>query len=273
MKTEMSTTTQNQEDKTTSQQQTIKINDIKQKDYNHKNRKEIRQQKLDKAIKNNIKEDESFNVESNNKGGIINKRALMSLTPEETFNATIDDIAKQLLKQRQDKDDPANTKRMNGYLCNNDNKAFHLEIIKRSFTKKPVYTTPDDFAPVVADYFKLCFEYNKIPTMAGLSSFAHISYSTFRNWLNEPQNLFYPIATSISDFIHDMTLNATIEGYLNPKVFSLMATNSWEYKATNGSNSTNTTIVVNNNSQTEQEKIDHINALRLTTSSYNVKDD
>lgn len=272
MKTEMSTSTQNQEDKTTSQQ-TQKINDIKQKDYNHKNRKEIRQKKLDKAIKNNIKEDESFNVESTNKGGQTNKRALMSLTPEETFNATIDDIAKQLLKQRQDKDDPANTKRMNGYLCNNDNKAFHLEIIKRSFTKKPVYTTPDDFAPVVADYFKLCFEYNKIPTMAGLSSFAHISYSTFRNWLSEPQNLFYPIATSISDFIHDMTLNATIEGYLNPKVFSLMATNSWEYKATNGSNSTNTTIVVNNNSQTEQEKIDHINALRLTTSSYNVKDD
>ena len=56
---------------------------------------------------------------------------------------------------------------LKNYLNSDDNKKFHLEIIKRSFKgdHAPKFITPDDFAPVVADYFKLCYDFNKLPTI------------------------------------------------------------------------------------------------------------
>lgn len=226
-------------------------------------------QKLDKAITNTFDPD-SPNVTSNNKGDKINKKALMRLSDKEHFDATISDMAKQIEDSRLRDDDPANAKRYSNYLCNNDNKAFHLEIIKRAFTKQPVYLSPDDFAPVAVDYFQHCYKFNKMPTMVGLSSFAGINYSTFRQWLSEPQNLFYPIAQKISDIIHDMTLSATMDGNVNINVLKLLAFSEWSYKDTSMAKTTNVNLNFSEQ-KSAQEKLDHINALKLSHLDYDVK--
>lgn len=239
----------------------------KAKSYSKQNKLE----KLEKSITNTYDPDNPL-PNANNKGERINKKALMYLTPEEHFEATISDMAKQIEESRLREDDPANTKRFSSYLCNNDNKAFHLEIIKRAFTKRPVYLDPDEFVPVAVEYFDHCYKYDKMPTMAGLSTFAGISYNTFRTWLSEPQNLFHPIAQTISDIIHDMTLSATIDGNVNFNVMKLIGYSEWQYKDNAQDKTTN--ININYHEQkTEQEKLDHINALKLSHTDYQVKDD
>lgn len=231
--------------------------------------KSTKLQKLDKSITNTFDPDNP-NVTANNKGDKINKKALMRLSDKEHFDATISDMAKQIEDSRLRDDDPANVKRYSNYLCNNDNKAFHLEIIKRAFTKQPVYLSPDDFAPVAVDYFQHCYKFNKMPTMVGLSSFAGINYSTFRQWLSEPQNLFYPIAQKVSDIIHDMTLSATMDGNVNINVLKLLAFSEWSYKDTSMAKTTNVNLNFSEQ-KSAQEKLDHINALKLSHLDYDVK--
>lgn len=95
------------------------------------------------------------------------KSELMSMSDEQRVNSILDTMQKNLDKAKQDTDKPT-FHNFKSYLYNDNNKAFHLEIIKRTFLSKrpPKYILPEDFQPVVAEYFQLCYEYNKLPTLS-----------------------------------------------------------------------------------------------------------
>lgn len=74
------------------------------------------------------------NTTSNNKGKPYNKKELMKLTKQERMQAVFGDMQKQLDLANQDPDKPK-VHNFKQYLYNTDNKAFHLEIIKRTFKR------------------------------------------------------------------------------------------------------------------------------------------
>lgn len=200
----------------------------------------------------------------------VSKKAIQSLSNEELIDTTIQNMADALEEQinnpKSPQDQLRNNKSMNNYLYNNNNKAYHLELIKRAFKRSATFKSPDELAKLIAEYFKLCYDHDKLPTIAGLCAYTKMPDSTFRGYLNEPQSLFYPVVFQANSLIHDLTLEATLEGYVKPSLFSLLATSTWGYTPQN--NSTN--ITINNNSKSEQEKIDHINALKLSSQDYTI---
>lgn len=247
----------------------IKTDKQKQQDKLNKQRQKL----LQKAIETN--QDCHFNPnhpETYNQGGRINVHALLSMSPEEQIQATIADMANQLIKEQQENpDDLANTKRTTAYMYNNDNKAFHLEIIKRSFLPPQLYQEPEDIQPILLQYIAHCYNYNKIPTISGFCVFSQIPYNKFKQWLKEPLNLFHDFAINTSELFHDISLNATIDGKINPNVFKLMGQKEWDYEQPTPQSSTN--IFIDNSQKTDQEKLEHINALRLSSSQYEISDD
>lgn len=118
------------------------------------------------------------NTTSNNKHKPYNKKELMKLTPEQRTDIVLNDMKNQLDEQM--KNNPK-TQNFKSYLHNSDNKAFHLEIIKRSFKKQPKYLTPDDFNPVVAQYLELCYKHTKLPTLTRPFSFCSVLASLLSN--------------------------------------------------------------------------------------------
>lgn len=75
------------------------------------------------------------NTSSNNKLKPYNKKELMKLTKQERMQAVFGDMQKQLDLANQDPDKPK-VHNFKQYLYNTDNKAFHLEIIKRTFKRQ-----------------------------------------------------------------------------------------------------------------------------------------
>ena len=168
----------------------------------------------DNSTSNSNNSQNQPNTTSNNKSQPYNKKSLMHLSNSQHISSVFDSMNQKI--DTAIANNPSNSNvNLKNYLNSDDNKKFHLEIIKRSFKgdHAPKFITPDDFAPVVADYFKLCYDFNKLPTITGLTSFANISISTFNKWKASPQSLLFDIANSVSNFIHDLTLNATIERF------------------------------------------------------------
>ena len=168
----------------------------------------------DNSTSNSNNSQNQPNTTSNNKSQPYNKKSLMHLSNSQHISSVFDSMNQKI--DNAIANNPSNSNvNLKNYLNSDDNKKFHLEIIKRSFKgdHAPKFITPDDFAPVVADYFKLCYDFNKLPTITGLTSFANISISTFNKWKASPQSLLFDIANSVSNFIHDLTLNATIERF------------------------------------------------------------
>ena len=106
------------------------------------------------------------NTTSNNKSQPYNKKSLMHLSNSQHISSVFDSMNQKI--DTAIANNPSNSHvNLKSYLNSDDNKKFHLEIIKRSFKgdHAPKFITPDDFAPVVADYFKLCYDFNKLPTI------------------------------------------------------------------------------------------------------------
>ena len=106
------------------------------------------------------------NTTSNNKSQPYNKKSLMHLSNSQHISSVFDSMNQKI--DSAIANNPSNSNvNLKNYLNSDDNKKFHLEIIKRSFKgdHAPKFITPDDFAPVVADYFKLCYDFNKLPTI------------------------------------------------------------------------------------------------------------
>lgn len=106
------------------------------------------------------------NTTSNNKSQPYNKKSLMHLSNSQHISSVFDSMNQKI--DTAIANNPSNSNvNLKNYLNSDDNKKFHLEIIKRSFKgdHAPKFITPDDFAPVVADYFKLCYDFNKLPTI------------------------------------------------------------------------------------------------------------
>ena len=176
----------------------------------------------DNSTSNSNNSQNQPNTTSNNKSQPYNKKSLMHLSNSQHISSVFDSMNQKI--DTAIANNPSNSNvNLKNYLNSDDNKKFHLEIIKRSFKgdHAPKFITPDDFAPVVADYFKLCYDFNKLPTITGLTSFANISISTFNKWKASPQSLLFDIANSVSNFIHDLTLNATIERFFESALVSV----------------------------------------------------
>ena len=73
-------------------------------------------------------------------GGKYNKKELMKLTKDERANIAIDNIIQNMSKTIEDKkNDPDNQNKINNlrqYFFDDNNKEFHLEIIKRTFKRR-----------------------------------------------------------------------------------------------------------------------------------------
>lgn len=153
-----------------------------------KNTKLLKEQLLNKNMNNNYNYDNSNsnshnsqnnsknqpksqsqnqpNTTSNNKSQPYNKKSLMHLSNSQHISSVFDSMNQKI--DTAIANNPSNSNvNLKNYLNSDDNKKFHLEIIKRSFKgdHAPKFITPDDFAPVVADYFKLCYDFNKLPTI------------------------------------------------------------------------------------------------------------
>lgn len=99
-------------------------------------------------------------------GKKLNKKSLISISDSDYKDKITSQLNQIKDKIEADKlNSPSQPKSIRNYLSNDDNKLFHLEIIKRSFISKPKYITPQDFQPVVLDYFDTCYKYNKLPTI------------------------------------------------------------------------------------------------------------
>lgn len=114
----------------------------------------------------NNSQNQAPNTTSNNKSQPYNKKSLMHLSNSQHISSVFDSMNQKI--DTAIANNPSNSNvNLKNYLNSDDNKKFHLEIIKRSFKgdHAPKFITPDDFAPVVADYFKLCYDFNKLPTI------------------------------------------------------------------------------------------------------------
>lgn len=120
----------------------------------------------DNSTSNSHNSQNQPNTTSNNKSQPYNKKSLMHLSNSQHISSVFDSMNQKI--DNAIANNPSNSNvNLKNYLNSDDNKKFHLEIIKRSFKgdHAPKFITPDDFAPVVADYFKLCYDFNKLPTI------------------------------------------------------------------------------------------------------------
>ena len=120
----------------------------------------------DNSTSNSNNSQNQPNTTSNNKSQPYNKKSLMHLSNSQHISSVFDSMNQKI--DTAIANNPSNSNvNLKNYLNSDDNKKFHLEIIKRSFKgdHAPKFITPDDFAPVVADYFKLCYDFNKLPTI------------------------------------------------------------------------------------------------------------
>lgn len=74
------------------------------------------------------------NTSSNNKYKPYNKKELMKLSKQERINIVFGQMQNNIQQNINNPDKPK-THNIKSYLYNDDNKAFHLEIIKRSFKR------------------------------------------------------------------------------------------------------------------------------------------
>ena len=74
------------------------------------------------------------NTSSNNKYKPYNKKELMKLSKQERINIVFGQMQNNIQQNANNPDKPK-THNIKSYLYNDDNKAFHLEIIKRSFKR------------------------------------------------------------------------------------------------------------------------------------------
>lgn len=85
-----------------------------------------------KNIENN--QNIQVNTSSNNKYKPYNKKELMKLSKQERINIVFGQMQNNIQQNANNPDKPK-THNIKSYLYNDDNKAFHLEIIKRSFKR------------------------------------------------------------------------------------------------------------------------------------------
>lgn len=136
--------------------------------HNSKNHSQTQLQNQPKSQPQNQSnsQNQAPNTTSNNKSQPYNKKSLMHLSNSQHISSVFDSMNQKI--DTAIANNPSNSNvNLKNYLNSDDNKKFHLEIIKRSFKgdHAPKFITPDDFAPVVADYFKLCYDFNKLPTI------------------------------------------------------------------------------------------------------------
>ena len=68
-----------------------------------------------------------------------------------------------------------------------------------------------------------------------------------------PNELLHDACMFFSDTIHDMTLNATLDGKIKPELYNTINTNYW-----NREKKTGNVVVINNNSQSKNDVLDAI---------------
>lgn len=97
------------------------------------------------------------------------------------------------------------------YMSLPNNKYYHLEIIKRSFTKNIPYTDPLELQNQFNEYFRLCYAYSKLPTIEDLCLYSGISLNAFKHYCDDQQSLFNEVSNKALSFIHSITQQATLE--------------------------------------------------------------
>ena len=216
---------------------------------------------------NNNNNNNEINTTSNNRGK-YNKKELMAMSKEERAALIFNDMQKNI---SQDLDPNINlninqtklseqARDARNYMSLPTSKQYHLEMVKRTFTKNAPYTDPDELQIQFADYFKLCYEFKKTPTIEGLCIYAGISLVGFQIHIKEPQSIFHEVCVKAKSLIHEFTQQAAIEGYISPQMYSLLAKNYWNFVT----NSDNNVVVINNNDTSAKQKLDLLDALELS---------
>lgn len=208
------------------------------------------------------------NTTSNNRGK-YNKKQLMAMSKEDRANIVFQDMQKAIdmennpefnidLQQNKLLEQARNART---YMALPTNKQYHLEIIKRTFTKESPYTNAQDLELAFAEYFKLCYKHKKMPTLEGLTLFAGVTVHGFKYHSNDPQSIFHDACIKAKSLIHEITQQAAIEGYIHPNMYSLLAKNYWGFVTNTDSN----VVVINNNSDSSaKQKEELLEALELS---------
>lgn len=106
-----------------------------------------------------------------------------------------------------------NSRDTRAYMALPNNKYYHLEIIKRSFTKNIPYTDPIELQNQFNEYFSLCYKFSKLPTIEDLCLYAGISINAFKHYCDDTQSLFNEVSNKALSFIHSITQQATLERF------------------------------------------------------------
>ena len=182
------------------------------------------------------------------------KKELMAMPKQERIRLVLDAMENDINQQK--KDNPE-MKGIRPYLADQSNQLFHFEIIKHNQQTCRKYNRPEDFYHQALQYFQLCFKHGKLPTIVGLATYTGISYSSFLYQMNFQNELLHDVCAYCSDVIHDMTLNATLDGKIKPELYNSLAEMNWNKRQKNGN-----LVVINNNSN--QDKNDVLDALEYT---------
>ena len=173
------------------------------------------------------------NTTSCNKGKPYNKGELMSYTRQQRVQEIFSDMGNQINAEQNNQNKPKLVNKLvnlKNYFYNGDNKAFHLEIIKRMTkgNRNPKYMTPDDFTPILAEYLQRCYKDTKLPTLTRSYYFLLVLLCLLFN--NGSINLNPLCMISLSLLLNIfMTLlfKLLLTGNVNPKLYSFLAENWW----------------------------------------------
>lgn len=109
-----------------------------------------------------------------------------------------------------------NSRDARAYMSLPNNKYYHLEIIKRSFTKNIPYTDPNELQNQFNEYFRLCYAYSKLPTLEDMCLYSGISLNAFKHYCDDQQSLFNEVSNKALSFVHSITQQATLERLCKP---------------------------------------------------------
>ena len=127
--------------------------------------------------------------------------------------------------------------KLSEYLSQPNVKAFNSIITSKNFECIKVRGYPRTFknreecANEIEDYFKLCYQYDMIPTIASLCLYIGINRDTLYNISNNPKIYdYYDIVKSAIDTCHSYQESAVLSGDIPSVPFIFLAKNYYNLK-------------------------------------------
>lgn len=132
-----------------------------------------------------------------------------------------------------DKEQNKKASRISEYLSQPNVKAFNAILVDKSFSKidttqkgRPlIFASREECKNEVVEYFKLCYDYSMLPTIASLSLFLGIGRQSLYEMANNPVNQFSDILKNAIETCQAYQETPAVDGTLSAPVWIFTAKN------------------------------------------------